>query len=89
MFEQLGQYTQVLRSEERPTRRERYERVSRGEAGPLRGYGAQARVPVAEEDAILAPVVGAIQQLEALSAQGMKRMGDAKVSILIGATWCI
>ncbi len=47
-------------------------------------------MPIAEEDEILAPVVvGAIQQLEVLSAQGMKRMDAAKVSILIGATWCI
>jgi sugar (pentulose or hexulose) kinase len=44
---------------------------------------------IVEEDAILAPVVGAVQQLEALSAQGVERVGYAEMPVLVGATGCI
>ena len=81
MRDQLRQTQQLIDPEVRPTIRNRQERILRAGVGPRQGkVDPLARLPQTLHALRLAPATVVADQLELLTAPGMKLMGDAEKS---------
>jgi hypothetical protein len=75
---------QLLRPPQSPAGGEYHEGVGGRDVGPADREGAQPAGPVAEVDALLAPVVAVAQQLKAPAAQRVEGVRDAEPSRTVG-----
>ena len=78
--QQLAQGHQIDRSERRSSAGHKPECVWRSEVGECGGNSAEPRVVTCVNDAVLAPVLLAADQVKLATAIRMKRMGDADLA---------
>ena len=67
---------------------DRHERIRRGVIGPGRGQRAEALVVGEEPDAVLAPVVAVVEQLESPPVPRVEGVGDGEDLRLVALTGC-